>query len=96
MKSFMRHFIPGLIMTLIFLSLLFVLGCSKTSRVTRGKYTYEMVKGDPLKARIYRLDNGLTVYMTVYRNDARVQTAIPVKVGHKNDPADATGTDAEL
>ena len=91
MKSFMRHFIPGLIMTLIFLSLLFVLGCSKTSRVTRGKYTYEMVKGDPLKARIYRLDNGLTVYMTVYRNDARVQTAIPVKVGHKNDPADATG-----
>ena len=28
-----------------------------------SKYSYESVKGDPMKARIYTLDNGLKVYM---------------------------------
>ena len=27
---------------------------------------YKIVKGDPLKARIYTLDNGLKVYLTSY------------------------------
>ncbi len=91
MKTFMRHFISGLIIIMIFLILLFVLGCSKTSRVTHGKYTYEKVAGDPLDARIYHLDNGLTVYMTIYKDEPRIQTAIPVKVGSKYDPASTTG-----
>ena len=30
-----------------------------------SKYSYETVPNDPLKARIYTLDNGLKVYMTV-------------------------------
>ena len=54
-------------------------------------YTYESLSGDPLKARIYTLDNGLKVYMTVYKDAPRIQTYIAVKAGSKNDPADATG-----
>ena len=52
---------------------------------------YETVKGDPLKARIYTLDNGFRVYLTSYADAPRVQTNIAVRAGSKNDPADATG-----
>jgi predicted Zn-dependent peptidase len=54
-------------------------------------YKYETVPNDPLKARIYKLSNGLTVYMTVYKNAPRIQTYITVRAGSKNDPSDATG-----
>jgi predicted Zn-dependent peptidase len=54
-------------------------------------YTYDTVPGDPLKARIYTLDNGLKVYLSVYKNAPRIQTYIAVRAGSKNDPADATG-----
>lgn len=56
-----------------------------------GKYSYKTVKGDPLKTRIYKLDNGLTVYLSVNKAEPRIQTYIPVRAGSKNDPADATG-----
>ena len=65
--------------------------CSKTEVIQSGKYTYETVKDDPLKARIYTLDNGLKVYMTVYKDEPRIQTMIPIRVGSKNDPAESTG-----
>ena len=54
-------------------------------------YKYEKVAGDPLKTRIYTLDNGLKVYMTVNKEAPRIQTYIAVKVGAKNDPAETTG-----
>jgi len=54
-------------------------------------YTYDTVPGDPMHVRIYTLDNGLKVYTTVYKNAPRIQTAIAVKTGSKNDPADNTG-----
>jgi predicted Zn-dependent peptidase len=56
-----------------------------------GKWAYEQVKNDPLKARIYTLKNGLKVYLTVNKNEPRIQTLIAVRAGSKNDPADATG-----
>ncbi len=56
-----------------------------------SKYTYESVEGDPTKTRIYTLDNGLKVYLSVYNDAPRIQTYIPVRAGSKNDPADATG-----
>ena len=65
--------------------------CADTNTVKSGKYTYKTYKNDPLKSRIYKLDNGLTVYMTVYKDAPRIQTAIAVRAGSKNDPADATG-----
>ena len=52
---------------------------------------YETVKGDPLGTRIYTLDNGLKVYMSVNKETPRIQTYIAVKVGGKNDPSETTG-----
>ena len=54
-------------------------------------YSYETVAGDPLKARIYTLDNGLKVYLSKYAASPRIQTYIAVKAGGKNDPSNATG-----
>ncbi len=56
-----------------------------------GPYTYRTVDGDPLQARIYTLDNGLTVFMSVFPEAPRIQTFIAVNAGSKHDPADATG-----
>jgi zinc protease len=83
-KNFSRSF-------LLLLLLIPVLVTGQTRTVSDGKYTYTVVDGDPLNARIYKLDNGLTVMMTVYKDEPRIQTYIPVKAGSKNDPADATG-----
>ena len=52
---------------------------------------YESVKGDPLGTKIYTLDNGLQLYMSVNREEPRIQTYIAVKVGSKNDPSETTG-----
>ena len=52
---------------------------------------YETVAGDPMDTKIYTLDNGLKVYMTVNKAEPRLQTYIAVRSGGKNDPADNTG-----
>ncbi len=56
-----------------------------------NKYKYETVKDDPLGAKIYTLKNGLKVYMSVNKEQPRIQTFIATRAGSKNDPADATG-----
>lgn len=66
--------------------LFMAVACQETS-----PYKYETIPNDPLKARIYTLDNGLKVYMTVNKETPRIQTYIAVKVGGKNDPAETTG-----
>ena len=43
------------------------------------------------RSRIYTLNNGLKVYLTVNDAEPRIQTYIAVKVGGKNDPAETTG-----
>lgn len=70
---------------------LFLLIAASVSSATPKEYRYETVPNDPLKARIYTLDNGLKVYMTVNKETPRIQTYIAVKVGGKNDPAETTG-----
>ncbi len=52
---------------------------------------YETVPGDPLETKIYTLDNGLKVYMSVNKEKPRIQTYIAVRVGSKNDPSETTG-----
>ena len=69
---------------LCFLFSLMLLAASACSK-------YETYEGDPLKTQIYTLDNGLKVFMTVNKEEPRMQTAICVKVGGKNDPKDNTG-----
>lgn len=55
------------------------------------RFDYEAVPNDPLNARIYTLDNGLKVYMSVNKAQPRIQTYIAVRAGGKNDPAETTG-----
>jgi predicted Zn-dependent peptidase len=64
---------------------------SQVREVTSGRYTYKTVDNDPINTRIYKLDNGLTVYMSVNKDAPRIQTYIATRAGSKNDPADATG-----
>ena len=47
--------------------------------------------GDPLQACLYRLDNGLDVYLTVNRERPRFFAEIAVRAGSKNDPPETTG-----
>jgi predicted Zn-dependent peptidase len=55
-------------------------------------YTKEdPVKGDPIDAHIFTLDNGLKVYLSVNKDEPRVQTYIAVRAGSKYDPAETTG-----
>ncbi len=52
---------------------------------------YVTVAGDMMQARIYTLDNGLKVYLSVNKEKPRIQTYIAVRTGSKNDPAETTG-----
>ena len=54
-------------------------------------YKFETVEGDLMKTRIYTLDNGLKVYLSVNAEKPRIQTYIAVRTGSKNDPAETTG-----
>ncbi len=64
----------------------------KTQTATdKNGYAYQTVSNDPLGARIYTLKNGLTVYLSVYKDVPRIQTYIAVRAGSKNDPSNATG-----
>ena len=64
-----------------------VLGMSAQAK----DYKYETVEGDLMKTRIYTLDNGLKVYLSVNTEKPRIQTYIAVRTGSKNDPAETTG-----
>lgn len=61
-----------------------------TKTDTNG-YTYESVSNDPLKTRLYTLDNGLKVYLTVNKDEPRIQTLIGVRSGSTSDPVETTG-----
>ena len=54
-------------------------------------YQYATVPGDLMQTRIYTLDNGLKVYLSVNTERPRIQTYIAVRTGSKNDPAETTG-----
>ncbi len=63
----------------------------QTKTAEEGGYSYEYVTSDPMKTRIYTLDNGLKVYLSTYKDAPRAHVFVPVKAGGKNDPADNTG-----
>ena len=62
-------------------ALLALVSCSK----------YETVPNDPLDTKIYTMKNGMKVFMSVNKEQPRLQTYIAVKVGSKNDPSETTG-----
>jgi predicted Zn-dependent peptidase len=79
------------------LILLFLFSCKTNSdefvvkTVSEGGFDYELVANDDSGTRIYTLDNGLKVYLSVYKDEPRIQTCIPVKAGGKFDPENSTG-----
>ncbi len=75
----MKKFLNFAISAIVLVSLV---GCNQR---------YETVKGDALETKIYTLDNGLQVFMSVNEDTPRIQTYMAVKVGSKNDPAQTTG-----
>ena len=52
---------------------------------------YDTVAGDPMNVRIYTLDNGLKIYLSVNPEKPRITAHIAVNTGHRNDPAETTG-----
>ena len=81
--NFMRKICQLIQLSII---ILLVSGCSKSTLSL-----YETVPNDPLNTRIYTLDNGMKVYMSVNKETPRIQTYIAVRVGGKNDPSTNTG-----
>lgn len=57
----------------------------------KQKYEYQTVENDPLKTKMYTLPNGLKVYMTVNKEQPRIQTYIAVHAGSKHEPTETTG-----
>ena len=57
----------------------------------KQKYDYQTVENDPLHTKMYTLPNGLKVYMTVNKEQPRIQTFIAVHAGSKHEPAETTG-----
>lgn len=72
-------------------SMMFVMTIALMMMSCGGKRNYETVDGDPMQSRIYTLDNGLKVYLTVNEEKPRIQAYVAVRVGGKNDPAETTG-----
>jgi predicted Zn-dependent peptidase len=54
-------------------------------------FKYVTVPGDKMQTRMYTLDNGLKVFLSVNTEKPRIQTYIAVRTGSKNDPAETTG-----
>lgn len=62
-----------------------------TQTISEDGYTYEVVTNDDLDLRVYTLGNGLKVYMSVNKDEPRIQTVIGVRAGSSYDPAETTG-----
>lgn len=66
-----------------------VLSCG--TLMAQKTYQYKTYPNDPLNIREYTLDNGLKVFMSVYKDAPKIQTYIAVRAGSKNDPHETTG-----
>jgi predicted Zn-dependent peptidase len=66
-----------------------VLACG--SLMAQKTYQYKTYPNDPLGVREYTLDNGLKVFMSVYKDAPKIQTYIAVRAGSRNDPHETTG-----
>jgi predicted Zn-dependent peptidase len=75
----------------LFSTLLLTVCCLLTFSSFAQNYHKETYHNDPMNVIHYTLDNGLQVYMSVNKDEPRIQTYIAVRVGSKNDPAESTG-----
>ncbi len=62
---------------------------------SKGLAIFERVNSpnpaDPMAVHIYRLENGLTVYLTANREKPRFYAEVAVRAGSKHDPSESTG-----
>ncbi len=83
--------------SLVFASILFAFTfCTSETYKTKTQtdangYKYETFANDPYGVRLYTLDNGLTVYLSVNEDEPRIQSFIAVKAGSTYDPIETTG-----
>ncbi|MEQ8325209.1 MAG: insulinase family protein [Vicingaceae bacterium] len=84
----MNH--PKNFLVSVLLVIPFVFNSCSNDKV-ESKWAYQEVANDPLQTRIYKLENGLTVYLSVNKDKPRVQTNIAVRAGSKYDPSETTG-----
>src|SRR5436190_22463118 len=75
----------------ILAALAVVLLVTPVSALAGYKQINQTNPADPMAVRIYRLDNGLTVYLTENHESPRFEAQIAVRAGSKNDPAETTG-----
>lgn len=59
--------------------------------IDENGYLYKTITNDPLKTRIYTLENGLKVYLSVNKDEPRIQTLTGVHAGSTYDPVETTG-----
>ena len=85
-----NHMKIKLLAFLIAISILYSCNDTSDSQVAY-KYNYETVDNDITNTLIYTLDNGLKIYMSINKDEPRIQTNIAVNTGSKQDPSDATG-----
>jgi predicted Zn-dependent peptidase len=84
------------ILFLIVLSITGFFSCTTSTYRVETKtdsngFSYETVTNDPLGVRAYTLDNGLKVYLSVNKDQPRIQTLIPIRAGSASDPVETTG-----
>ena len=72
-------------------AIIIAIGFNIKKEMKKPQYKYESYEKDGLKTRVHTLENGLKVYLSVYKDAPRVQTYIAIRAGSKNDPSDATG-----
>jgi len=70
---------------------LILLACAIPVLLSAQEPTFKTYSNDPFKLKEYKLKNGLTVLMSVYKDSPRFYSMIATKAGSKNDPAHATG-----
>ena len=70
---------------------LVAMSCLMAFSLSAQNYHKQTYENDPMNVIHYTLDNGLQVYMSVNKDEPRIQTYIAVRVGSKNDPAESTG-----
>jgi len=91
-KNYFIMKITRFTLALLTFSFLFITWTNKAvTAQTPYKYKYQTVENDPLNTLIYTLDNGLKIYMSINKDEPRIQTNIAVNTGSKQDPTDATG-----
>lgn len=67
---------------MFFAALLITIGTTAHAK----EYKYESVEGDAMNTRIYTLDNGLKVFLSVNKEKPRIQTYIAVRTGARTTP----------